>query len=209
MTTKIINPEIGFINKEQNQLEIINKNLTLNIGYVNTAPFGEWIEKDQLIELLSKIPESHTRDLLFFNYLWRTGCRVSEALAIKKENINFKEDLIEILWLKSRKGKTRYIPLHQSLKNLLFFYTAKMNQPDRLFKFSRQRADILAKKYGFGHCHIFRHSFAVNFVKQNKGPRALEYLQKLLGHSVITITQQYLHVAPDELKNAMNEIKFD
>lgn len=84
-----------------------------------------------------------------------------------------------------------------------------MNDPDRVFPFTRQYADQLAKRYGFGHCHILRHSFAVNYIKQNHSPWALRNLQRILGHSHINTTMKYLEAVPADIAAELEKVNFD
>jgi integrase/recombinase XerD len=163
--------------------------------------------KDEMIELLKGVPPDRTGVL--FQFAWRTGMRVTEIVSIKKGDIDFENEELTIRWLKSRKAHHRVLCMHQSLKNPLYMYSAQMKYDDRLFAITRQRADQLAKKYGFDHMHKIRHSFAVNFLRQSRSPYALVELKEMLGHSKIETTMQYLKVVPMAQKESMRRIQFD
>lgn len=197
--------------EKMNELEVYkDQDLTINIQNVKKEySFGKYLERDAVNHLLSLIPHGSSKHHMFFQFLWRTGVRVTEAINVKKEQINFKDGFIEIRWQKSRKYQKRIIPMHTSLRNALMVYCASLKADQYLFPWTRQNSDVYAKKYGFGHCHVLRHSFAVNFIKQNKNAWALSILQKLLGHSRIQTTMKYLEAVPMDQAQALEEVRFD
>jgi len=99
-------------------------------------------------------------------------------------------------------------PLYTALKkcdpktlNWLAYYIKKAGiKPDkRIFPFTRQWAAAILKKIGKAtnvdgvHCHIFRHSFSIHFLKKNENnPGAIRVLQQFLEHNNINITCTYL-----------------
>lgn len=186
-----------------------SQDLTKAIQNVKKQEKFKYFDREEINSLLRGIPQNKPKHLMFFQFLWRTGCRVTEAITVSKAALNFDDAFMTIRWLKSRKYLERKIPMHSSLRNPLYMYCSNLKHADRLFDFSRQRADQLAKKYGFGHCHVLRHSFAVNFIKQKKDAWALRILQKLLGHNHIQTTMQYLDVIPVDQAEAIEEVKFD
>lgn len=163
--------------------------------------------KDEILFLLSKVKPNY--ELILFQFLWRTGCRVSEALNIRKCDIDFVNDEMTIRWLKSRKYSYRTIFLHSSLKNFLAVFVMNLKSEDLLFPISRQRVHQLARKYGFNNPHKLRHSFAVNFLRQSDRPMAIVELKEILGHANIKSTMEYLRVVPLNQKKALELIKFD
>jgi len=163
--------------------------------------------KDEMLHLLSMIKAGRTG--MIFQFLWRTGARVSECIGVKKRDLDFDNNEITIKWLKSRKLQFRVIPMHHTLKHPLHLFTAGQKAEEKIFPISRQRVDQLCKKHHFDHAHKFRHSYAINFLRQSKDPMALMILKDLLGHSRINTTMQYLKVVPISMKKAIEEISFD
>ncbi|MBC2580851.1 tyrosine-type recombinase/integrase [Clostridium sp. DJ247] len=53
--------------------------------------------------------------------------------------------------------------------------------------------------------YLYRHTFAVNAVKKNVD---VFYLQKLLGHSLITTTRQYVQIDTNDLVKKHSEANF-
>ena len=55
--------------------------------------------------------------------------------------------------------------------------------------------------------HIFRHSFAFNFIDKNANdPAALEKLRRILDHDDFNITKQYAHFRNEDLKENMESL---
>lgn len=139
---------------------------------------------------------------LFCLMLYYTGCRVSEATALKKSDIDLTLKGVNIRTLKRSKQIFRFIPLPvhylQELDNLVNFQTKnKENEP--IWNWSRtnawrvvKNAMAVAQLKGL---HAtpkgLRHGFGVNCIEKDI---PLNYVQKWLGHSSIQITSSYLIV---------------
>lgn len=189
--------------KHSEMIDFKEKNLTIPIGIVKQINTIKYVDKEYIENQLKDI--KNNRDRIFIKFLWTTGIRITEAISIKKKDILFDQNIIIIKWLKKRKELSRTIPLHKSLKEILILYTAKMNLNDKLFNFTRQRAFHITKKNLGISPHVFRHSFAVHYLKQ--GGR-LNDLKKLLGHSNINITIIYSELTQTELTEEVNKIDF-
>ena len=180
-----------------NMNDLKEQDLTIPIQNV------KYWDSDYITEKLNAI--TNTTHKMFFFLLWRSGVRVSEALGIQKQHVDLQNFTITIRWLKKRKAMTRVIPMHPDVKNTLEYYASSMKFNDPLFGFTRQRADQLAKQYFDGNCHKFRHSFAVNWLRSGGD---LYLLSKMLGHSSIKITEQYLDIVPVDIGKELLKIKF-
>lgn len=127
-----------------------------------------------------------------------TGMRVGEILSLHREQINL--DGLTIL-VKGKGNRQRLIPMSIEFRKFLFrqltshnhafIFPARMGQKLsqrnllRDFKVVCKRLGITGVRTSF---HIFRHSFAVNWLRQGGN---LYSLQRILGHSSITTTEQY------------------
>lgn len=181
-------------------------------------------EIEKLLKATKNIKERLTIQLL-----WRTGCRISELLQIRIENIDWKERTIVIPTLKRRKeGVFRRVFIDQNTLDLIKEFIKDKKQglllgeaygwregdkkDDAVHK-SREIARVKAfqmfrkvgKRAGITrvgskglHPHQLRHSLAVHWVKKFKTPEDLKHLQKLLGHSSMATTTQYLSFGLDE-----------
>ena len=193
---------------EIKEIEVLKGNyLTKDVIIVKKEEEIEYFTKEEMQDKLLRLPPNEYFTL--FQFLWRTGTRVTEAISIVKKDLDFGNSEIKIRWLKNRKFETRIIPMHQSLRVMLYTFTAKLNAEDRVFNFTRQYVDQLCKKYNFDHAHKIRHSFAINFLRQSDNPTAFVMLQHILGHSHIETTMVYLRAVPMEQKKALEKINFD
>ncbi len=97
------------------------------------------------------------------------------------------------------------IPLHPAIRDLLRLYTTNMKEEELLFNMTRQRVWQLAAKYLEGHPHQMRHSFAVNWLKSGGD---IIMLSRMLGHSNIKTTMEYLKVVPSDIGKEMLKVQF-
>lgn len=187
------------------ELEVLpkEKNLTLSIEQVK-MPARKYMTPDVIRERLDAMPAGPARMLCTF--LWKTGVRISEALTVTKRDVDCRNMVIRIRWLKSRKYQERNIPMHPSLKEQLAFYIAPMNLEDRLFPISRQRAHQITKQWFDKSPHVFRHSFAVNWIRCGSD---LVILSRYLGHARVQETMEYLKIVPVDQGKELLKIRFD
>ena len=156
---------------------------------------------------------SNIKHKLILKILYGCGLRVSEVVNLKKEDVNFSENLIKIKLAKSRKD--RFVKIPDSIKEDLGSYF-KLEKDDILFpsncggKLTTATIQAIvensAKKAGIQknvHPHTLRHSFATHLLEQGTD---LRIIQKLLGHSDIKTTQIYLQVSQQSIKNVRSPL---
>lgn len=144
-------------------------------------------------------------------YLAATGARRGEAFGAKWEHIDYERRLWTVPVSKS--GRRRHIPLSDSALAILdrqrpwapgaFIFPG--NDPDKpLADPSKawRRAKKLAGLDADLRIHDLRHTFASTLV--GKG-RSLHEVGTLLGHSQLSMTLRYAHLAPARLIEAANE----
>lgn len=124
------------------------------------------------------------------------GARWSEAEMLRAEQIQ----PYRITFSGTKSGKSRTVPISPELYNQL---TTKKS--GRLFKpsydsFRRQLAKAELELPQGQLTHVLRHSFASHFIMN--GGNILT-LQKILGHSTLTMTLRYAHLAPEHLQEAV------
>lgn len=146
------------------------------------------------------------RNLLICLLLLATGLRISELCQLKREQLNLNSRTIQVLG-KGNKERLLYIG-HERTFQLLLDYLASdsPHQTDYLFpgknhdEYLREQTirlllKTISKKLKFSKIitpHMFRHSFATMLLDDNVDIR---YIQQLLGHSSIAVTQIYTHVS--------------
>jgi integrase/recombinase XerD len=138
-------------------------------------------------------------------FLWMSGVRITEAITLKKKDIDFTEEMMSVKWQKSKKYKKRIVPIHRNLLQMLRIYTASKNLEDLVFPISRQRAFQITKKHMNISPHQLRHSFAVNWLIC-KGD--IVTLHRILGHANIKTTMEYLKIIPTDQKQELEKIIF-
>lgn len=152
-----------------------------------------------------------------------TGMRLGEVLGLRWSCVDFKEGLIHVKYSHDQEftktNRTRVIPIHPRLKNVLIAIKKKRKKdaPDIVFIKSNKRCVpervtrsidsaiklIGCQKFTF---HDLRHSYATRMLMATKDLRGV---QILLGHSSSKTTERYTHILSDHLKdmNASFSIK--
>src|SRR3989344_5529912 len=151
---------------------------------------------------------SNIKHKLIIKLLYGCGLRVSEIVNLKKNNINFEENLIHILLAKGKKDRFVKIPfsikeqLDNYIKNLEDEILFSSNRGGKLTKDTIQKiVQNSAKKAKINkrvYPHLLRHSFATHLLEQGTD---LRIIQKLLGHSDIKTTQIYTQISQASIKN--------
>ena len=95
--------------------------------------------------------------------------------------------------------------MHPLLKDVLNLYVVNMKANDLVFPICRQRAFQITKKYLQGSPHQLRHSFSVNWLKCGGD---IVILSRMLGHSKIQTTMEYLKIVPLDQGKELIKIKF-
>lgn len=147
--------------------------------------------------------ETDLRKRTFCLVLFYTGCRVSEALQLKGERVDFTGRAMVFETLKQRKrGKFREVPIPEELLTSLRRLGSK-KKAAHFWAFSRVTAFRLIKKKmadaqinGCMACPKgLRHGFAVACIEAGV---PLTTVQKWLGHGRLETTAIYLNVCGDE-----------
>jgi integrase len=138
-----------------------------------------------------------------------TGARKREVLDAKWEDFDLERRLWRIPTTKL--GKPRHVPISDGVLSLLgsaprvyavdhVFANPATGKPYVTFYVSWNTARIRAGMPEV-RIHDLRHSFASLLI--NNG-RSLYEVQKILGHTQVTTTQRYAHLAPQTLLDASN-----
>lgn len=167
---------------------------------------------EELQRLLVK-PEKSSfaeyRTWVFINYLLATGNRLSTALDLKIKDINFDDGTITLCKTKSR--KQQIIPLSKSISVVLKEYLAIRGGVPEDYVFCnvygekaapRSYQDMVSSyniKRGVNKTsiHLFRHTFAKQWILAGGD---VFRLQKILGHSDLTVTREYVNMFGQDLQ---------
>lgn len=171
------------------------------------------------VEALLAAPDVETtlglRDRAMFETLYATGLRVSELVALKLHELSLDMGLVRIF---GKGSKERLVPLGEESIHWLKRYLAESRpqlldrrQCDAVFVTGRasamtrqmfwtlikRHARVAGLKADELSPHTLRHAFATHLINHGAD---LRVVQLLLGHSDITTTQIYTHVARERLK---------
>lgn len=178
------------------------RNLTIRAESVKKGLIPYW-DRDEVNYLIDRVANHEHQMLLRF--LWMSGVRVTEAVSLRKQDIDLPNAVMRVRWLKSRKYQERVVPIHPRLVDLLRLYTATMKAEDRVFPITRQRAWQITKKHLGGKTHKLRHSFAVNWLRSGCD---LTTLHRILGHSKIQTTMEYTKIVPVDQGKELIKVVF-
>lgn len=178
-----------------------------------TKKIKETYQDDELRKLLQK-PNLKTatfteyKTWVLSNYLLATGNRLSSALNIQICDLDFNNQLIQVNKCKNRKAQI--IPMSDTLSKILREYLKYRKGTDNDYVFCnttgdkadlRTYQDMLAK-YNRGRgvektsAHLYRHTFAKKWIL-NGGD--IFRLQKMLGHSDLTVVKEYVQMFGNDL----------
>ena len=162
--------------------------------------------KEEIAKLFSVI--KNKKYLIMMKLYYGSGFRLSEAINLKKKDIDFNENVI---WIRDGKGgKDRMSIISDSMSKQLEEFTEHINKDDFVFTNSKgdpvsqrqvqkiiEKAKIEANIQKDVHIHTLRHSFATHLLE---GGTDIRKIQELLGHSDLSTTQIYTKVTNEELK---------
>jgi integrase/recombinase XerD len=154
------------------------------------------------------------RDRAMLELLYASGLRVSELVGIRVNEVSTQDGVVRVT---GKGSKTRLVPMGEEAADWINRYIKEARPTilqkrlcDALFvtarasEMTRQAFWYLIKRYALmagitKHMspHVLRHAFATHLLNHGAD---LRVVQMLLGHSDISTTQIYTHVARERLK---------
>ena len=171
------------------------------------------------VEALLAVPDTATviglRDRTMLEVLYATGLRVSELVGLQINQVNLRQGVVRVI---GKGNKERLVPLGEEAISWLEKFMRQGRA--ELFRgapeatlFPSRRGRMMARQtfwYALRRYavqagitkplspHVLRHAFATHLLNHGAD---LRVVQMLLGHSDISTTQIYTHVARERLKN--------
>lgn len=160
------------------------------------------LSAQQYSQKLAQITDN--RDYVLFSILWELGVRISEALNIRIEHIDFDNKTVKIYSLKKRGESIRILPLDaNTLRNISMFIDPKKKQ-GLIFDIGRKQAYNLSYEYFGINPHAIRHSRAIDLITHGTN---IEVVRRLLGHSRMDITQIYLDFDFETMRRELEKVQ--
>ena len=191
------------------------------VALIESPKMGRGLPKalsEAQVESLLAAPDTGTllgmRDRAMLELMYATGLRVSELVGLALSNLNLAQGVVRVI---GKGQKERLVPIgdeaHSSLKVYLSSGRVELLkgvQTDSVFVttrkagMTRQAFWYMVKRYA-AICsisqklspHMLRHSFATHLLNHGAD---LRVVQLLLGHSDLSTTQIYTHIAKEGLK---------
>ncbi len=179
---------------------------------------------EEQVEALLEAPDPNDpielRDKAMLELLYATGLRVTELVSLTMENVSLRQGMVRVM---GKGGKERLVPmgenavewidafLQQGRPALLGETTTDVVFPSRRARqMTRQTFWHRIKHYAVIagidveslSPHVLRHAFATHLLNYGAD---LRVVQMLLGHSDLSTTQIYTHVATERLKQIHSE----
>ena len=174
------------------------------------------------VENLLAAPDIETtiglRDRAMLELLYASGLRVSELIALQLVSVNLRQGVVRVV---GKGNKERLVPVGETALDWLQRYLREARQellpnggsvlfPSRRGRtMTRQTFWHAIKRYALAagiqkdiSPHTLRHAFATHLVDNGADLRAV---QMMLGHSDLSTTQIYTHVAQQRLQSLLRE----
>ena len=151
---------------------------------------------------------------VFENYLLGTGNRISSALNVRIGHIDFESASIFIRKTKNRKPQIlplsrtlacilkEYLEIRGGTENDFLFCNVYGEQGNRRTFQQEVRAYNIKRNVNKTSCHLFRHTFAKNWILAGGD---IFRLQKILGHSDLTVTREYVEMFRTDLQQDFDQ----
>lgn len=205
-------------------------NTAVRWGLIETNPFSRqklvpipeatplFFTKDDFRKLINSIKEEWLKEMVIFATL--TGLRRGELVNLRWSEVDLDRKTISIQsspTFKTKNGKKRIVPLNDTAYYILL---SKQKSGPSTHVFTLNGKPVLDewlshkfKWYVYDckfredrlHFHSLRHTFASWLVQDGV---SLYEVQKLLGHSNISVTQIYSHLQPELMHNTVNKLNF-
>ena len=145
-----------------------------------------------------------------------TGLRRGELLGLRWNAVNFDAKILTVVAETAKSGHTRRVPLNAEAFEVLSSWHKHQDSPaagalvfpgqagERMTRIDTAWASLMkrARIKNF-RLHDCRHHFASKLVQAGVD---LYTVQALLGHSEVAMTERYSHLAPDNLRSAVEKV---
>lgn len=157
---------------------------------------------------------SEYRNWVIVNLLLNSGCRASTIRTLLVKDVFLDERMLR--YRHTKNGQLQFVPLCQEMIKILKEYLKVRGGQPNSFLFPSQE-DKQMTENGLSQAirfynrsrgvdktsiHLFRHSYAERYLKQGGNPFNL---QRILGHSTLTMTKHYCRIYDTDIVNNYDE----
>ncbi len=170
-------------------------------------------EVEKLLQAPDLSKPEGLRDRAMLELLYATGLRVSELISLQTLQVNFRQGVVRVVgkggkerlvpmgeeachWLERHLAEAHSVLLRGRADNALFPTRRGSSMTRQAFWHLIRRHALKAGIAGDISPHTLRHAFATHLLNHGAD---LRVIQMLLGHSDISTTQIYTHVARQRL----------
>ncbi|EOT2960262.1 tyrosine-type recombinase/integrase [Clostridium perfringens] len=195
------------------------KSFKIKLPEVDKTPIETYTDAELKILLkkpdLKKCSFSNYQSWVIINFLLSTGVRLNSLVNIKVKDLDFDNQVVHVNVTKNRrpliiplnrdmiKILREYLKLrdHESIEDLLFsnVYGRKLCQRTLFGMMQTYHNERGVVKTGI---HRFRHTFAKKWITLGG---SVVTLQKILGHSSLNITQNYINLLVEDIKRDVDK----
>ena len=172
-------------------------------------------EVENLLNAPDTAPATGVRNKAMLELLYATGLRVTELVSLTIQQVNLRQGVVRVT---GKGNKERLVPMGEEANAWIERYLSSARSEilgnaitDAMFPSNRGKAMTrqtfwhMVKRYAVVaeikktlSPHVLRHAFATHLINHGAD---LRVVQMLLGHSDISTTQIYTHVARERLKD--------
>ncbi|SHK34944.1 integrase/recombinase XerD [Clostridium cavendishii DSM 21758] len=195
------------------------KTFKITLPKVDKVPIETY--SDAELRILLKKPNIKTcsfveiRDWTLINFILSTGVRLNSFINIRVKDIDFENNVVYVNTTKNR--KPLIIPLNEIIVKILKDYLRirqYQNTEDYLFctvygdQMNKRSVNSSLNNYNSNRgitktgIHRYRHTFAKKWILAGG---SVTVLQKILGHSSLNITENYINLLVEDLKKDINQ----
>jgi len=171
-------------------------------------------EVEKLLNSPDASKEIEQRDKAMIEMLYATGMRISELVNLKITDIDMNRSVIKVM---GKGSKERLIPFGESASEALFnylkirkdssskevFISNRGRKITRVAFWQRIKVYLLRESLKISISpHTLRHAFATHLLNRGADLRSV---QLLLGHSDLSTTQIYTHIAKQRLGDVLKK----
>ena len=182
------------------------------------ARLPKYLSESQVTDLLNAPATEdplELRDKAMLELLYATGLRVTELVTLTTNNISLQQGVVRVI---GKADKERLVPMGEEANYwiqqfMLYARSVLLDGQSSDVLFPSRRGQAMTRQtfwYRIKHYatranidtnklspHVLRHAFATHLVNHGAD---LRVVQMLLGHSDLSTTQIYTHVAKERLK---------